>query len=152
MHKLFAALLLAGCATATSETAPARQSAVTLAGPAIIRDTAEAGPETSVAGYVRLANGGDTADKLVGVSCDCAERVEMHPTIDPEMKTLGALEIPDYGKLEIRPDGPRHLMLMGVKAPIAVGETILMRLAFDRAARIEVDFIAVANSTNGWDA
>lgn len=152
MIRLFAALLLAGCSTAPSDTAPARQSAITLAGPAIVRDTAEAGPDVDVAAYVRLANGADTPDRLTSVNCDCAQRVEMHPTFDPEMKTLQALDIPADGILEIRPGGPTHLMLMGVTAPIAVGETIRMRLTFDRAAPINVDFVAVANSKEGWNA
>lgn len=143
-----AVLLMALSACAAT---PERAGRITLAGPAIVRDVAAPGADVQSAAYVRLHNAGE-ADRLVAVSCACAQSVEMHATADRAMHTLPHIDAPAGGNLEIAPGGPTHLMLMGVREPIAPGATIRMRLEFERAAPLEIEFVAVENSREGWAA
>jgi copper(I)-binding protein len=147
MRQLLCALLLAGCA---SPTAPV--SSVTTPGPAIVRNTPDAGPDVQVAAYIRLANSAPRADRLVRLTCVCADSVEIHETANRAMHTLPHLDIPAGGELEIVPGGPTHLMLMGLGAPIQPGERVSMTLEFDHAPPLTAEFIAVENSREGWTA
>jgi periplasmic copper chaperone A len=142
---LLAALLLNACATPAT---PALQAV----GPAIVRNSPEAGPDVQVAAYVRLYNPNAAPDRLVGLSCTCADAVEIHNTFNREMHTLESHDVPASGYMEIAPGSPTHLMLMGVREPIEPGETVRMTLMFERAGPLEIDFIAVENSRAGWDA
>jgi copper(I)-binding protein len=145
MRILLAAMLVAGCASAPDAT---RISA----GPAIFRAVDVAGPEIDVAAFVRLTNSGAADDALVGVSCDCATRVEIHNTFDGDMHVLPSLDVPAGQATNVRPGGPTHLMLMGMKAPHANGETVRMTLTFRSGGRLAADFIGVGNSAEGWKA
>lgn len=140
-------VLLTGCATPQPPAA-----SIVLDGPAIVRNAPEAGPDVQAAGYVRLKNTGDQPDRLIALACACADQVQMHSTFNRAMHVLPHLEIPPNGALEVIPGGPTHLMLMGVRAPIAVGEVVRIRLEFALAGPIELAFVAVDNSQAGWRA
>lgn len=145
MRVLIVALALAACVSTPSP------PAISAPGPAIVRDT-PAGPEVEAAAYIRLANGGATPDRLVGLTCACASRVEIHETANRAMHTLPHLDIPAGGELEIIPGGPTHLMLIGVREAIAPGQHVRMTLHFEHAPSLTAEFIAVQNSREGWAA
>jgi copper(I)-binding protein len=145
MRGLVLVLVLASCATAPPP------ASITAPGPAIVRD-APAGPEVEAAAYIRLVNGSDTADRLLTLSCDCAERVEIHETVNRVMHTLPHLDIPARGEVEIVPGGPTHMMLIGVRDPIEPGDRVTMTLSFEHAPPLTAEFIAVENSREGWAA
>lgn len=150
IRRVLAVIAFAGLSACASAPAPA--AAVRLAGPAIVRNSPDAGPDSQVAAYVRVRNGSAVADRLVGLSCACADKAEIHATYDSAMHVLPHLDLPADGELEIRPGGPTHLMLMGLKAPIAPGETVPIALRFERAGEVSIDFVAVENSREGWAA
>ncbi len=139
------ALLLSACATP----APPALQAV---GPAIVRTSPEAGPDVQVAAYVRIYNPNASPDRLIGLSCACADTVEIHNTFNRQMHTLESHDVPANGYMEIAPGSPTHLMLMGVRDPIEPGETVSMTLTFEHAPPLQIDFTAVENSREGWDA
>lgn len=139
-----AALTLGACATT-----PAAPS-ISIPGPAIVLAVSETGPDVQVAAYVRIRNAGE-ADRLVAISCDCADGVEIHNTFNREMHTLAHLDAPAVADLEIRPGGPTHLMLMGLRRPIALGERVPMTLRFEKAGELHADFTAVESSRSAWD-
>ena len=119
----------------------------------IVRAAPAAGDD--VAGYVRIANAGE-ADRLLGVSCACAEKVEVH-RVDrsgpaPDMVTMPGIDVPAHGALEIRPGSALHLMLMGVKAPIPAGSSVELTFRFEKAGTIKADFAAVEDTRAAWDA
>jgi copper(I)-binding protein len=143
------ALLVIASGCATTET-PA--SSIVVAGPAIIRNAPDSGADVQAAGYIRLRNNAGQADRLVALSCACADDVQMHSTFDRAMHVLPHMDIPPNGELEVRPGGPTHLMLMGVRSPIAAGDVVRIRLVFERSAPIEAPFVAVENSQEGWRA
>lgn len=152
MRMIVLILLLAGCAAAPKAAEPAPSAAIVLDGPAIVRDSPETGPDSQVAAYVRIRNSSAEPDRLIALSCACADKGEMHATYDRAMHVLPSLDIPANGALEIAPGGPTHLMLMGLKAPIATGDVVRITLSFERSAPLEADFVAVDNSKEGWAA
>lgn len=146
MRTMLLALLLTACAASPSPTV------VTAPGPSIVRNSTESGPDVQAAAYVRLVNGADEPDRLVRITCACADEVQIHSTYDRAMHTLPHLDIPANGALEIAPGGPTHLMLMGVRGVIEPGQTVVMTLHFEHAPAISAAFVGVENSREGWAA
>lgn len=146
MRFVLLALALTACAVTPAPTA------VTAPGPSIVRNSTEAGPDVQAAAYVRLVNGADQPDRLVRVTCACADEVQIHSTHDSAMHTLPHLDIPANGALDIVPGGPTHLMLMGVREVIEPGQSVTMTLHFAHTPAISTGFEAVENSREGWAA
>lgn len=145
MRMIVAAFLAAGCASAP-------EPAGVWTGPAVFRAVDVAGPDVDVVAILRINNAGADDDALVGVSCACAECVEIHNAFDGDMCVLPSLDIPAGQATDIRPGRPQHLMLMGMKAAHANGETVRMVLTFRSGAGPEAAFTGVGNSAEGWKA
>jgi copper(I)-binding protein len=99
-------------------------------------------------GFMLLTNKGKAADRLVAMSSDIAEKGEVHETTmtDGVMKmreVAKGLEIPAGGSVELKP-GSYHIMFMGLKKPIAAGETVKAKLKFEKAGEVTVDLPAQA--------
>lgn len=111
------------------------------------------GAGTTVAvGYLKISNGGSEPDVLLGGSTEVAERVEVHETTTGEdgvarMRKLDGLEIRPGATVELKPLGA-HLMLIGVKGPLKVGDTFKAKLNFKKAGAVDVEF---AVKTAGGD-
>jgi periplasmic copper chaperone A len=94
------------------------------------------------AGYLVIDNTGTEADRLVSATSEASPDVEIH-----EMKMEGdimkmrelpeGLEIPAGGTVELKPGG-YHLMFMKVPAPFKEGETLKVKLKFEKAGEAEV--------------
>jgi len=92
--------------------------------------------------YMTLGNKSGTADRLTGVSSDVAEKLQIH-----EMKVengvmkmgeiAGGLPIPAGGSVALKP-GSYHVMLIGLKKPLTVGEKFPLTLTFEKAGNISV--------------
>jgi copper(I)-binding protein len=106
---------------------------------------ASMGQSPTTAGYLTIINHGKTADRLVSISCACAASVTVHEMkmtgSVASMKAVPSVAIPAGGKVTLAP-GARHLMLMGLKAPIKAGDTVEMVLTFDRAGAVKTPFMA----------
>ena len=102
---------------------------------------ASAGAARAGAAYLRIANGGAEDDRLIGVSAPVAERVELHTHTMSDgamrMRRVDAVPVPGGGSAELKPGG-RHVMLIGLRAPLKEGETFPLTLTFDRAGAITV--------------
>ncbi len=83
------------------------------------------------------------ADRLINASCDCASSVEAHQTIVANgvarMTGPSPVELPAKARVEFAPGG-RHLMLMGLKGPLAPGKTVTITLRFEKAGPEAVTF------------
>jgi copper(I)-binding protein len=95
-------------------------------------------------GYLTIKNGGDVADRLVSVTTSVAEKTEMHQTQMKEGKmemrpVPDGIPVPAKGTVTLEPAG-YHLMLMGLKAPLAKGSTFTGTLTFEHAGTIDVTF------------
>lgn len=113
-----------------------------VAGPVEVRDAHAHATSTAQpvgAGFLTIANGG-TADRLLGVSCACSQSAEMHSmSMDGgvmKMRKLEAIDIPAKGSVTLEPGG-MHLMLIGLKAPLAEGQQVPLELRFDKAGVVK---------------
>jgi copper(I)-binding protein len=99
-------------------------------------------------GFLKITNTGATPDRLISASSPVAELVQVH-----EMKMDGnvmrmrevekGLEIPAGGSVTLAPGG-LHLMMMGLKAPLAKDTKVPLTLVFEKAGRIEVELAVEA--------
>ena len=76
--------------------------------------------------YLMLSNRGATVDHLVGVSTAVADRAELHEDVTANgMMSMNAvldLPLPPGASVAIEP-GRYHIMLIGMKKPVNVGES-----------------------------
>jgi periplasmic copper chaperone A len=95
-------------------------------------------------GYLSLHNQGPAADRLVSARVDVAGSVELHTmSMDGNvmrMREVGAIDIPAGQKVELQPGG-LHLMFMGLKAPLKVGDRFPMTLRFEKAGEVKVEVV-----------
>lgn len=103
----------------------------------------EVPPGTSVsAAYMIIENKGDL-DKLVGISSEAADKVELHTSNVDEnaiatMEMIKVLEIPSDTKAELEPGG-MHLMLIGLKESLVGKQSVKLELEFSNAGVIAVE-------------
>ena len=92
------------------------------------------------AGYLKLANKGP-ADRLVSATSPAAGTVEIHSMSMEgdvmKMRQVDAVEIATGQTVELKPGG-YHLMLMGLKTPLKVGDQIPLTLKFEKAGEVVV--------------
>ncbi len=94
-------------------------------------------------GYLKISNQGKTPDKLLSATTDVAQSVELHlMSMDGDiarMRQIDAIDIPAGQTVELRPGG-LHLMFMGLKAPLKTGSGFVVKLRFDKADEMKVEF------------
>lgn len=93
--------------------------------------------------FVSIANRGRDVDRLIGATTAVADRVEFHVSdVDAtqvvRMRALAAIELPANATLRLRPGTGHHLMLIGLKRPLQIGDSFRLTLEFERAGRVEV--------------
>lgn len=94
------------------------------------------------AAYLKsVTNGGKEADRLLRASTPVADRVELH-TMSMEgnvmrMREVADIPVPAGQTIKLEPGG-LHLMLMGLKQPLKLGDTFPVTLEFERGGRTEV--------------
>lgn len=93
------------------------------------------------AAFMEIKNKG-AADKLVSANCDCAKSTELHNVkmIDGAMKMykVDAMDIPANGELKLK-SGSYHIMLIGLTRPLVAGETVPLKLKFEKAGEVTVN-------------
>ncbi|WP_414900833.1 copper chaperone PCu(A)C [Sphingomonas flavalba] len=149
-----AAALLA--ATAAAPGLAASQSAIAV-DRAWARQTA---PGQSAGGaFMTITNHGKAADRLIGGSAAVASRVEVHTmAVDGGVMRMrpvtGGLSIPAGASVALRPGG-YHIMLIGLKAPLARGSAVPVTLRFEKAGaitvRLQVEAIGATAAGGGHD-
>lgn len=107
-------------------------------------------------GYLKIRNNGTTADRLLGASTRIAEHVMLHANVIEngvaKMSPAEGLEIPPGGEVVLAPKGDYHLMIMGLKQPLAEGDTFPVTLIFEHAGKVDVTFVtAAAGATESGD-
>jgi periplasmic copper chaperone A len=138
---VFAVLAILGPAAAAAAGAaePVRVRHIEVSGPWV---RATLGTVTVTAGYMVLRTTDGGPDRLVGAATPAAERVEIHAHVMEggvaHMRPVPGIDL-DAGRPAALEPGGFHLMLMGVKAPLAEGATVRLTLSFARAGAIDVD-------------
>ncbi len=103
------------------------------------------GATTGAAYLVAIRNGGERADRLLAASTTVADRVELHRMqMDGDimrMRAVTAIEVPAKATISLRQgsaDG-YHLMLFGLRRPLAAGDRFPLTLRFERAGEGQVE-------------
>lgn len=124
----------------------------------VVRDVTIDEPINGKTAAVRLVidNATGTNDRLVGVSSDAAAVASIHrSTIDAQgrsaMVELAGIDVPAGEEVAFRPGG-LHLMLEGLRSPMALGDTVGVTLRFERRGSVTVDARVVPIGEDGAGA
>jgi copper(I)-binding protein len=119
--------------------APAQASGVAVVQP-WSRPAAAGG---TAAGFMTLVNNG-RPDALTAASSPWAERVEMHASAmtGGAMRMTAEPRTPLAARAQVGfAPGGRHLMFVGLKRPLRIGDRLPATLSFASGARIKVEFV-----------
>jgi copper(I)-binding protein len=106
-----------------------------------------------VAGFMTLANTSGPADRLLAAASPMAEKTELHGikvvgsgiTMRPLEKGVG---LPADTTITLKPRG-YHLMMWGLKAPLAKGQLVPVTLTFEKAGTRQVELVVEGEGTIG---
>ena len=91
--------------------------------------------------FMNIENTGNTADQLIAAeNADIASRIELHThNMEDGMMAMYQVEKFDIkkGKTSLEPSG-NHIMLIGLKKPLKVGDTIPLTLTFSQTGKIDI--------------
>ena len=124
-------------AASAEETAvePVAAEAEEAAAKIMIMDLSARASMPNGAAYMTLMNEGNSDDTLVSAATDVAETVELHETTIDENQVMrmrpveGGIAIPAGGSTTLKPGG-LHVMLLGIRQELAVGDTFELTLTF----------------------
>jgi copper(I)-binding protein len=133
-----------GVAWASGTAASLAQNALFQAG-SIQVDAVRAAPAPPVASvgavYLSITNRGTTSDTLIALESPIAAKVEIHRSTMVQgimqMREVAALDCPPGATVKIEP-GALHIMLVGLKQPLAAGSTFPLSLKFRDAGMLVV--------------
>jgi len=103
--------------------------------------------------YLTITNKGAEADQLMGVFSPVASQIEVHQmAMDKGVMSMrpvpGGLEIKPGQTVVFNPES-FHLMLIGLKQPMAQGERVKATLAFAKAGKLDVEFVVESMGAQG---
>lgn len=91
--------------------------------------------------YLSIENEGKTADRLLSLTSPAGSVAIHSMTMDGnimKMRDIDSLSLPPGAKVVMKADGSHHLMLTGLKQPLAAGDEIPLKMTFERAGTVEV--------------
>jgi periplasmic copper chaperone A len=95
-------------------------------------------------GYLTIENKGKSPDRLLSGSTAVAKNIEVHQmALDNGVMTMRAVEgglVIEPGKTVTFAPGGRHLMFLGLRAPLKQGEQVPVTLKFEHAGAVKVAF------------
>jgi copper(I)-binding protein len=108
--------------------------------------------QMAAGGFMKIENKGNSADQLLSASSPVAGEVQLHEmAMDGnvmKMRQVKDIAVPAGGSVELKPGG-LHLMFMNIKAPLAAGETVPLKLKFAKAGEVEVKLPVNAMGAQG---
>jgi copper(I)-binding protein len=97
----------------------------------------------SGAAFMMIKNSGE-ADRLIAASSEAAARTELHTHLEGENGVMRMVhveegfELPADGMIAMQRGG-KHVMLMGLNAPMEQGATVTVTLTFEKAGDVVVE-------------
>lgn len=139
---LLAALLLASCGKSA---APDIQTSNAWA-----RETVAG--QTATAAYMTIANKGSGDDRLVSVTASEPAMAMLHSSENSggvaRMRPMeSGVAIPSGATIELKPGGS-HVMVTGLAAPLRPGQSLKLRLQFEKSGERPVD-VRIASAAGG---
>ena len=96
--------------------------------------------QKAAGGFMKIENKG-AVDQLVSASSPVAGEMQLHSmSMDGnvmKMREVKTIEVPANGSVELKPGG-LHLMFMDIKAPLKAGESVPVKLKFQKAGEVEI--------------
>jgi copper(I)-binding protein len=96
------------------------------------------------AGYMTLVNRGGLADRLIGASSPVAAQVSVHRSLEiggvMTMRAIPVLDVAGGARVSLAPGG-LHLMLEGLRRPLAPGQRVPVTLIFAKAGRVRITLV-----------
>ncbi|MGE4430720.1 MAG: copper chaperone PCu(A)C [Sphingobium sp.] len=93
------------------------------------------------AGYFTV-HGGAQAAKLLDVTAEGAQRIEMHESVEKDgmmtMQTIDSVDVPAKGEVKFAPGG-KHLMIFNINPAIVEKGKMTMTMIFSTGDRLIVD-------------
>lgn len=114
--------------------------------------------QPSAGAYVTIENTGQQADRLLAASSPIAKSTQIHTmAMDGnvmKMREVDGVDLPPNSKVAMQPGDGYHIMLMGLKKPLAAGDKFPMTLRFEKAGKVDVsvkveDQAATQNKPDG---
>ena len=104
-------------------------------------------------GFLTITNTGKEPDRLLSGATTAADRLEIHEMSVTDgimrMRALpDGLAIAPGQTVKLAPGG-YHIMLIGLKKPLAIGDRVPARLKFEKAGEVEVTFLVGAPPADG---
>ncbi len=94
------------------------------------------------AAYLSIENRGKADDSLVRVSSPVAREVQIHSmSMEGDvmrMREVLRLDLKPASVINMKPGDGYHIMLIGLKRPLKVGDKFPMTLVFEKAGEVEV--------------
>ena len=91
--------------------------------------------------YLTLRNSGAEQDRLVGANSALATAVQLRTVVQlgsvQSVQALKSIGVPAGGQQVLAP-GHTHLLLVGVKRALVVGEEVPLTLHFEKAGMVQV--------------
>ena len=148
---LLVSMLLAGALNC----APAQSQEVKAGDLVISQPWSRAAPKGAeqTKGYLTIENKGTIADRLVGVSTDAAEKVEIRKTsmeggATSENPVEGGLGISAGEKVVLAPGG-YNIALQKLKTQLKKGTKVSVTLQFEKAGQVVVPFDVLSAASKG---
>ena len=89
------------------------------------------------AAYATIMNRGMKSDALIGVVSDVSVKVELHSHKNVDgvmrMRRIFSVPVPPHSETKLKPGGD-HIMLMGLKRQLKVGDHIMLTFRFQSGA------------------
>lgn len=106
--------------------------------------------------YLTIVNHGTIDDRLVSVTSPVGREVQIHDmTISDGVMTMRKLSqglpVPQGETVSLEP-GSKHLMIMGLAAPLEKGQSLELTLHFESAGEVVIRFDILAMNARGPDA
>lgn len=97
--------------------------------------------QEQTAAYMLLRNSGAKTVTLVQAASPAARAVELHTVVDEggvkKMRPVAKIDVPAGGETRLQPGG-LHIMLIGLKRPLAEGSNVALTLTFADGSRREL--------------
>lgn len=101
-------------------------------------------------GFLTVRNDDDTDDKLVAVTSDLSDDVQLHETVDNKMRQVESFDVPANGELELSRGGA-HVMFLELKRELAEGDTVEIELEFEESDPVRVEMPVEARTHQPHD-
>lgn len=104
------------------------------------------------AAFLKITNNMEVDDTLFAVQSDLAKITELHETYEKENDMMGMrhvdyLVIPSKSAVELKP-GSFHIMLIGLKKDLVIGDSGKLTLEFKNAGKAELPVSVQPSASN----